>query len=140
MMPHTVVTAARHVFVYGTLRKGGRNDVTRYSPAPRYVAHGHVAGTLYDLGSYPGVVLGGPGRVAGEIYAITLNLEAQLDLLEEVQPGGSGEYIKREVAVAVGDERFTCLVYEIHPGRMKGKPVVACGDWLAHIAAQRSVS
>lgn len=140
MMPHPVLTAARHVFVYGTLRKGGRNDITRYSPTPRHVAHGHLAGTLYDLGSYPGVVLGGPGRVSGEIYAITSNVETQLDRLEEVQPDGSGEYIKREVAVAVGDERFICLVYEIHPDRLEGQPVVTSGDWLVHIAELRRVS
>ncbi|MEJ7688367.1 MAG: gamma-glutamylcyclotransferase family protein [Variovorax sp.] len=133
MMPHPVRAAARHVFVYGTLRKGERNDITRYLPMPRHVADGHIAGTLYDLGSYPGVVLGGPGRVAGEIYAIASNVEAQLDLLEEVQPDGSGEYIKREVAVTVGDDRLACLVYEIHPGRIEGRTVVAGGDWRARI-------
>jgi len=26
----------RHVFVYGSLRRGGRNDIKRLSPTPRY--------------------------------------------------------------------------------------------------------
>ena len=55
------------VFVYGTLRRGDDNDITRLLPAPRLVGHAHVAGTLHHLGAYPGIVLGGPGRVLGEV-------------------------------------------------------------------------
>jgi gamma-glutamylcyclotransferase (GGCT)/AIG2-like uncharacterized protein YtfP len=130
MMPDSV-GPIRQVFVYGTLRRGGHNDIARFSPAPRHVADAYIAGTLYDLGSYPGAVLGGQGRLIGEIYAITPQLEAQLDLLEEVKADGSGEYIKREVMVSVGAKRFACLVYEIHADRIAGRPVIASGDWLA---------
>lgn len=135
MMPHSAGPAGptRHVFVYGTLRAGARNDIARFSPAPEHVADASVAGTLFDLGSYPGAVLGGTARVVGEIYAITSALEAQLDLLEEVKPDDSGEYIKREVKVQAGAEELVCLVYEIHPKRIVGRPVIASGDWLAHM-------
>lgn len=124
--------SARHVFVYGTLRRGGRNDIACYSPSPEYVADACIAGTLYDLGAYPGAALRGSGQVFGEIYRITASVEAQLDALEEVLPDDMGEYIKREVQVLVGIQRFVCLVYEIHPARIAGKPVIAGGDWMAH--------
>jgi gamma-glutamylcyclotransferase (GGCT)/AIG2-like uncharacterized protein YtfP len=139
MMPQSAAAAGatRHVFVYGTLRRGGRNDIARFSPAPAHVADASIAGTLYDLGSYPGAVLGGTGRLVGEIYAITSALEAQLDLLEEVEPDGSGEYIKRDVKVQAGARELVCLVYEIHPKRIAGRPVIASGDWLTHV---RSIS
>lgn len=75
-----------HVFVYGTLRRGDDNDITRLLPAPRLVGHAHVAGTLHHLGAYPGIVLGGPGRVLGEVYAITPALEATLDEIECLPP------------------------------------------------------
>ena len=140
MMPDSAVTSspasspaaspARHVFVYGTLRSGGSNDIARFSPAARRVADAVIAGTLYDLGAYPGAVLGGEGRVIGEIYRISAALEARLDLLEEVKPDGSGEYIKRELRVEAGSVPLSCLVYEIHPGRIAGRPVIESGDWL----------
>jgi len=126
----------RHVFVYGTLRRGGRNDIARYRPAPVHVADAAIAGTLYDLGAYPGVVLGGAGRVAGEIYRIDAAVEAELDLLEGVAGDDSGEYIRRHVVVQAGGRRFDCLVYEIHPSRIEGRAVIEGGDWMAHLVTR----
>ena len=133
MMPHSP-SEPRHVFVYGTLRRGGRNDIARFRPAPRYVADARIQGTLYDLGSYPGAVLGGSGVLVGEVYAIAPSLEAQLDQLEEVRPDGSGEYIKRSVRVQVGTTQLLCLVYEIHPDRIAGLGVIASGNWFDRVA------
>jgi gamma-glutamylcyclotransferase (GGCT)/AIG2-like uncharacterized protein YtfP len=132
MMPHSP-SEARHVFVYGTLRRGGRNDIARFVPAPRFVADARIHGTLYDLGSYPGAVLGGSGLLFGEVYAIAPALEAQLDRLEEVRPDDSGEYIKREVRVQVGEKEIACLVYEIHPARVAGRTAIASGNWFDRV-------
>ncbi|WP_076998710.1 gamma-glutamylcyclotransferase [Variovorax sp. KK3] len=129
-MPQSI-HSTRHVFVYGTLRRGGRNDIARFEPPPLFVGYASVHGTLYDLGGYPGVVLDGSGRVAGEVYAITESLEAQLDRLEEVEPDGNGEYIRREVRVRVGNDELACLVYEIHPSRIAGRRVIGSGDWFS---------
>jgi gamma-glutamylcyclotransferase (GGCT)/AIG2-like uncharacterized protein YtfP len=125
--------APRHVFVYGTLRRGDVRDITRLQPAPQFIGMGSVAGVLYDLGPYPGLLLGGAGRVVGEVYAISAELERLLDEIEEVWPQQSGEYSKRDVMVqldepAAGDARF-CLVYEIDPGRLAACPVITGGDW-----------
>jgi gamma-glutamylcyclotransferase (GGCT)/AIG2-like uncharacterized protein YtfP len=128
MMPHQA-PAPRHVFVYGTLRAGGSNDIARYRPPPEHVGDGTVAGTLYDLGAYPGAVLGGEVCIRGEVYRITPAVEAELDRLEGVADDDSGEYIKRERAVVVDGQTLACLVYEIHPDRVKGRPVIASGDW-----------
>jgi gamma-glutamylcyclotransferase (GGCT)/AIG2-like uncharacterized protein YtfP len=123
-----------HVFVYGTLRRHGRNDIARFRPAPVFVGEASIAGTLYDLGAYPGVVLGGAGRVKGEIYRIEPEVEAALDRLEEVADDDSGEYVRRQVRVAFGARRLDCLVYEIHPTRIVGCRVIESGDWIAHMA------
>jgi gamma-glutamylcyclotransferase (GGCT)/AIG2-like uncharacterized protein YtfP len=123
-----------HVFVYGTLRRGGRNDIARYRPAPVWVGDACISGTLYDLGAYPGVVLGGVGRVKGEVYVVEPAVEAALDVLEEVADDDSGEYIKRQVRVDVGGQWLDCLVYEIHPARIVGRRVIESGDWIAHAA------
>lgn len=126
----------RHVFVYGTLRRGDVRDITHMYPSPQFVGLASVAGTLYDLGPYPGVVLGGSGRVSGEVYAISAELERQLDGIEEVWPQQTGEYSKQQVRVQVRPSgtafeplELDCLVYEINPARTAGRPVIASGDW-----------
>lgn len=135
----TTSVIARHVFVYGTLRRGDVRDITRLHPAPRFVGMASVAGVLYDLGPYPGVVLGGPGRVCGEVYAISAELERQLDAIEEVFPQSTGEYSKQEasalldespVSTGVAAAQLQCLVYEINPEFVVGKKVIPAGDWL----------
>jgi gamma-glutamylcyclotransferase (GGCT)/AIG2-like uncharacterized protein YtfP len=121
--------ASSFVFVYGTLRAGGSNDIARLRPSAHFVGRAEIAGTLYHLGAYPGAILGGAGRLQGEVYGIEPALEAQLDVLEEVRPDGEGEYRKRQLEVRVGEQRVECLVYEIHPRRIVGRPVIASGDW-----------
>jgi gamma-glutamylcyclotransferase (GGCT)/AIG2-like uncharacterized protein YtfP len=126
----------RHVFVYGTLRRGEQRDINVLLPAPRWVGRASVAGVLHDLGAYPGVVLGGTGRVRGEVYQISAELERQLDKIEEVWPEPSGEYAKREVAVQLdclaggASAQLVCVLYELARARAVGKPVIAGGDWV----------
>lgn len=131
-MPHPTPTdrAPRYVFVYGTLRQGGRNDIARYRPLPELMGRASIAGTLYDLGAYPGARLDGAGTIHGEIYRITQEVEDELDVLEEVQSDGSGEYVKRELRVTGRDGGWQCLVYEIQAERVRDAPVIASGDWL----------
>ena len=141
-MPQADADAApRYVFVYGTLRAGGSNDIRRFVPAPELVGEASIFGLLYDLGAYPGMVLGGPSRVRGEVYRIAPRVEAALDELEEVADDDSGEYIKREIAiaiaVAVGGCALPCLVYEIQPSRVVERAVIASGDWLDHLISRK---
>ena len=147
----------RHVFVYGTLRRGEQRDINLLHPAPRWVGSGSIRGALYDLGTYPGVVLdagavkGTGGAVRGEVYAITPALELVLDEIEEVWPQQTGEYTKREVAVPLDNPHadlpghetcspfvITCLVYDIDAARSKGRVLIAGGDWVEHRLTQAS--
>lgn len=123
---------ARHVFVYGTLRRGGRNDINRLAPAPAYVGMGEVRGVLYHIDWYPGLTLGGEEAVTvvGEVYRITPELEAVLDGIEQIVPGADSEYFKRELDVLVQGRPVRCLVYEINPSRVRGKQVIGHGDWI----------
>ncbi|MFC5523801.1 gamma-glutamylcyclotransferase family protein [Polaromonas jejuensis] len=155
MKPETT-PPLRHVFVYGTLRRGEERDINRLLPAPRWVGRASVAGVMHDLGAYPGLVLGGPGRVLGEVYEISAELEQRLDEIEEVWPQPSGEYAKREAAVQLDRSAFVrsaqpgrpgseaagapevlvCLLYELAPARTVGKPVIASGDWVRYRAGR----
>lgn len=137
IMPQSPSGEPRHVFVYGTLRAGGTNDIRRYAPAPAFVGGATVAGVLHDLGAYPGMVLGGSSSVRGEVYRIDSDLEAALDRLEEVTEDDSGEYVKRYVAVMVRDVSLRCLVYEIHPSRIAQPAVIDSGDWLEYLVSSK---
>jgi gamma-glutamylcyclotransferase (GGCT)/AIG2-like uncharacterized protein YtfP len=123
----------RHVFVYGTLRRGGRNDINRLEPAPRYVGMGEVQGKLYHIDWYPGLTLGGEEAVTvvGEVYEISPALEVVLDHIEQIVPGdANGEYFKRELAIEVDGHPLQCLVYEVNPERVRGKHLIGHGDWI----------
>jgi gamma-glutamylcyclotransferase (GGCT)/AIG2-like uncharacterized protein YtfP len=145
----------RHVFVYGTLRRGEQRDINLLHPAPRWIGSGGIRGALYDLGTYPGVVLdsgaaegavkGAGSVVCGEVYAITPTLERLLDEIEEVWPQQTGEYTRSEVAVTLDKPHLdlprhetcspcivTCLVYCIEEARGNGRFLIAGGDWVAH--------
>jgi gamma-glutamylcyclotransferase (GGCT)/AIG2-like uncharacterized protein YtfP len=122
----------RHVFVYGTLRRGGRNDINRLQPAPQYVGMGEVRGVLYHFDWYPGLTLGGEEAVTvvGEVYRIAPALEAVLDGIEQIVEGADSEYFKREVPVEVGGVPVECLLYEINPSRVIGREPIGHGDWI----------
>ena len=126
--------SVRHVFVYGTLRQGEARDINRLLPASRLLGNARVTGALYDLGAYPGLVLGAPGQVHGEVYEISGELERLLDEIEEVWPQPSGEYCKREQLVRLDEsaDDILCIVYEIAADRVRGMPVIGCGDWILH--------
>lgn len=124
-----------HVFVYGTLRRGDDNDITRLRPPPHFVGIAAVPGRLHHFGAYPGVVLGGRDVVHGEVYAITPALEARLDEIECVYPQQSDEYFKRAIEVDVqlaegGRRAIMCICYEINPDRLGSAPLIASGDWV----------
>jgi len=123
---------ARYAFVYGTLRRGGSNDINRLDPAPRFVGMGTVHGTLYRIDWYPGLTLGGEHavNVVGEVYQITAALEAVLDGIEQIVPGEDSEYFKRELPVDVAGQAYPCLVYEINPAHVRGRERIGHGDWI----------
>lgn len=128
-----VPQVARYVFVYGTLRRGEQRDINRLQPAPIYMGGGQTNGTLYDLGHYPGVRLGGPRWVQGEVYQITPELERQLDEIEEVWPQQTGEYARREVLVECAGTALPCLVYEAADARTQGRALIESGNWLKRV-------
>jgi gamma-glutamylcyclotransferase (GGCT)/AIG2-like uncharacterized protein YtfP len=129
-MRPTITDNLLYVFVYGTLRHGEQRDINRLQPAPVFIGNSQTKGTLYHLGSYPGLRLGGEQWVQGEVYQISPELERQLDEIEEVWPQQTGEYVRREVVVRCAGQALACLVYEASDERVVGCAVIASGDWV----------
>ena len=128
------------LFVYGTLRRSGSNDIARLVPAARFETHARLRGTLYHLGEYP-ALLADPASswVTGEVYRIPPDGWPALDALEHVvtdtRPDGEYFRIHTEVEAADGTP-IRCQTYVANPARMRLDFVIESGDWIAFAAAQ----
>lgn len=114
---------AVRLFVYGTLRSGG--GASGLLRGCRLAGAGTVAGTLYDLGRYPALVLDGRWPVEGEVWRCPPDALAGLDEYEGV---AEGLFERVEVDV----EGVPCWTYvagallvdRLTPGRR-----IASGRW-----------
>ena len=124
------------VAVYGTLRRGGSNDIRRWQSDVRWLGHCRLPGQLYDLGPYPGLVLDGSYKVLAEVYALTPALERELDRVEEIWPVDIGEYAKHIVDVELlpleggPPEPMPVLIYVAQPAGIQGRASIDAEDWL----------
>ncbi len=85
------------IFVYGTLMKGRSNYVHFLAPAEP-VTRGEIKGfTMYDIGSFPGIVKG-DGIVKGEVYKVN---ETQLQAIDRLE--GEGYLYKKELVTVECD-------------------------------------
>ena len=129
---------ARRLFVYGTLRRGGNNDIARLVPDATFIVEASMRGRLYDLGEYPALVADeNAGWVAGEIYAVPDPGWAALDALEEiVTPERPDGYYFRVVAnVRTGaSTEISCEVYVANPATLRLDRLIECNDWMKHAA------
>jgi gamma-glutamylcyclotransferase (GGCT)/AIG2-like uncharacterized protein YtfP len=134
----------RYVFVYGTLRAGEINDIGRAAARhgiaqPRFVGAAAVRGSLYDFGSYPGLVLDASGApVCGDVYQIDDALVPVLDEIEDIYPGVDGLFRACQVAVAVHGRMLPCRFYPVAPEAVASRPRIASGDWVEYRLEQES--
>jgi len=106
---------AEIVYVYGTLRPGKPGTI-------------QIPGKLYDLGWFPGIILGGEGLVTCEKIEVE-DLTA-VDAYEGYNPRFTIEslYIRRPIL----DGWIYEYNQEFDPQRL-----VACGDWLIYTRQER---
>ena len=88
-----------NVFVYGSLKRGFANDFFLRASSTIFLGEAKTKPeyTLYDLGSFPGMVEGGHTAVIGEAYEVSSWTLGWLDKLEGVPPEDDeevGEEIK----------------------------------------------
>ncbi len=117
-----------HLFVYGTLRRGSRNEFAQHlSDQAEFVGNARMPGRLYNLGRFPGVVASDrPGEfVAGEVFRLK-NPVKTLAALDEYE-GAEFERVIAEVQSDSGAHQ-KAWVYLYRGGRT-GR-LIASGDWL----------
>lgn len=115
-----------YVFVYGTLLSGYgnwehflNNDkakiVGEYETTPNY--------TMYNLGAFPGVVMGGDTAIKGEVYEVDDEVFRALDGLE-----GYPSFYDRTKIPVVGLDTVQPWIYHIGDAYTTHS-VVASGNW-----------
>lgn len=103
-LPHVT----RYLFVYGTLRRAANHPMHRALATSSFIGEGHVGARLFDLGSYPGMMLSRDpdARVTGEVYELPAEAAAVvLQTLDEYEgvgaTSGVQEYERQIVDVSL---------------------------------------
>ncbi len=144
-MPEVEALRADLLFVYGTLRRGGSNDIARIAPDAGIVCNARVRGRLYDVnGRWPALVLDDSADwVAGEIYRVPPPAWPALDALEDpvtpVHPDGAYFKVETEVERDGGGQRNTerVTVYTANPAVTRLTHLIHSGDWIAYAGTLR---
>lgn len=132
--------AAQLLFVYGTLRRGGSNDIARIAPDARFSGLARVRGCLYDVnGRWPSLVLNATaGWVSGEVYEVPPHAWAALDALEDPvtpqRPDGAYFKASAPVETASGVQQQVTL-YTANPATTQLTCLIAEGDWIVYARA-----
>jgi gamma-glutamylcyclotransferase (GGCT)/AIG2-like uncharacterized protein YtfP len=127
------------LFVYGSLRPAaGHPHGRRLAAEATALGVGSVAGRLYDLGDYPGLVLeAGPERVRGEVFRLAAG-SPLWPLLDAYEAGDAmnPEFVRTRavVTLACDGARLDCALY-VYRGSVAGRAQVLGGDWLRHMGA-----
>lgn len=114
------------VFVYGTLMRG-HSAHGLMTPGLRYLGPARAAGTLHDLGPWPGF-RPGSGIAKGELYALDDPAAlARLDDWEGIDPSSpeSGDYVR--IVLDLLEPPLRAWAYR-YRGPIDGAPVVQ-GRW-----------
>ncbi|MEB3318605.1 MAG: gamma-glutamylcyclotransferase family protein [Cyanobacteriota bacterium] len=108
------------LFVYGTLKRGQSNHARLHGE--RCFGLAWLEGAcLYDLGPFP-MAIAAPGRVAGELYAVSLALLPALDAFE----GCPRLYQRHWLALAAGPAAW---VYLGQPRQVRHARRLPAGAW-----------
>jgi gamma-glutamylcyclotransferase (GGCT)/AIG2-like uncharacterized protein YtfP len=103
-----------HLFAYGTLRRtAGHAAHELLARCSTFVGEGVVSARMFDLGSYPGIVLSDEpaDRVIGDVYLLAADCSesvlARLDNYEGVglEHPAPHEYVRQPVDVRMADGR-----------------------------------
>jgi len=112
------------IFVYGSLMIGEPNHSFLSDKYSKYIGKGITKRgfTLYDLGSFPGMVHKGNNAILGEIYEVCSFTRSKLDQLE-----GHPQFYRRTLIQLNGGEKIEA--YILDEAYVRGCPIIKSGDW-----------
>jgi len=127
-----------HIFFYGTLMRtfplrasAGIDDWLEY------VGSGRVAGSLFDLGSYPGLIIDSDSEVRGEVYRILdpFKLFDRVDTIEDYRATApsEGEYVRQRMTAILDDGRAIIVWGYVYNQRLPSFGRIECGDYRYYV-------
>ena len=123
------------VFVYGTLRRGGVRAMPDLFPEAKFIGQAKVRGNLYDLGTYPGLLLDeSDSLVVGEVYEVDDETLGKLDEIE-----ASSLYRRKQVEVSLAGRKVTCWVYVDNSRLYPGRTLIISGDWIEYAGTKGEI-
>ena len=115
-------TPLTRLFIYGTLKRGGSNHHYMHGQQFVDVARTVPAYRLHDMGGFPGMVPDDNGTglsIEGEVWDVSDECRAQLDVLEAVD---EGEYLYEGVPLLPPFDQEQIMGYRY------ARPVTGCPD------------
>jgi len=139
------------LFVYGTLREGGRHHAWLLRTHPLGLSHAYTPGRLFHLpeagfpaavpGPDPGTPPPGSGWVVGEFvgYEEKEDLEAALRDLDQLEDVAGGLFERRvRPMILDSGHSYAAWVYVFPEGRLsalyKGAIEILDGDWTKYLS------
>lgn len=125
------------LFVYGTLRLAENPISQELNPVSKRLGTAHVCGKLFDLGSYPGIILSHDlkDKVWGEVLALACPKKSLtlIDQYEGVFPDPESEYRRQVTDVIFERERTPCWIY-VYQQAVAGLSPIHSGDYLHYLS------
>ncbi len=131
-------TTNQFLFVYGTLLQPGNEFAAYLNKHCKFIGDGKIKGRLYDIGEYPGAVVGNAEEryIYGSIFMMD-DPEIILNVIDDYEGIGEAysppqEYIRKEVGIHTANEILNCWMY------LYNLPVVAynevtTGDYIQYL-------
>jgi gamma-glutamylcyclotransferase (GGCT)/AIG2-like uncharacterized protein YtfP len=116
--------AEQLVFVYGTLRTGEENHALLTGSVNLGMATTAGKFTMLDMGDYPAVINHGNHAIVGEVYMVSRETMAKLDVLEEYPD----YYQRMMISTPYGD----AWIYVLEKSPDQKPNEVKSGDWIEH--------
>jgi len=116
------------VFVYGSLKRGGRLDMSNM-PGATFISEATTVGPDYRMVSldlFPGVLTGGDKHVVGEVWSVNDEAMRQLDIIE----GYPTFYMRQLVETTAGVAWMYYLTHDMEYYEDCPR-VVECEDFVA---------
>ena len=128
------------LFVYGTLMQDFSSEITQVLRSKsKFIGEGWISGTLYDLGSYPGLVYmaGMEDKVRGEIYQmyrpeLLLPVLDYYEMMDPAQPAAN-EYNRSLLPIRSAGQIMECWTY-IYQQSVAGLPKITSGDYRSYFS------
>ena len=120
------------LFIYGTLRKGGRNRQI-IEPFLKSSTEAHATGNLYKCGKYPLFYPNGVTNIVGELVELIDEEKA----FEKLDPFEGPEYVREKITVTSGGKNIEAWTYICANLNLLGSStLIESGDWLEFMTAK----